>query len=99
MRRRPPDQQLLESSAAIFGALTLVSFDYAQKWPGDIVQKGDGVQRTLIHISVPSLEDMLDRVETSGGTVSEGIKTIAGIGRVMYCLDVDANPIEVVEWV
>ena len=88
---------MVGSSAAIFGPLTLVSFDYAQNWPGDIIQKGDGSHRTLIHISVPSLDDVLDRVEVSGGTIREGVKAIEGMGRVFYCFDIDANPIEVIE--
>ena len=86
-----------DSRGVTYGSLSLVSFDYAQNWPSDIIQKGDGVQRTLILIRVPSLEDVLDRIEMSGGAVSEGIRTIEGIGRALYCLDIDSNPIEVIE--
>lgn len=86
-----------DSSGAIYESLSLVSFDYAQNWPSDIIQKGDGVQRTLILIRVPSLEDVLDRIEMSGGAVSEGIRTIEGLGRALYCFDIDSNPIEVIE--
>ena len=87
-----------DSSGVTYGSLSLVSSDYARNWPSDISQEGDGVQRTLILISVPSLEDVLHRIEMSGGTVSEGIKTNEGLGRVLYCFDVDSNPIEVIEF-
>ena len=56
-------------------------------YPGQPAPSGTGI---TIHLSVDNLEEGLERVKKSGGTVVSPIITIPA-GRFAYCVDPDGN--------
>jgi len=56
-------------------------------YPGQPAPTGTGI---TIHLSVDNLEEGLERVKKSGGTVVSPIITIPA-GRFAYCVDPDGN--------
>jgi predicted enzyme related to lactoylglutathione lyase len=56
-------------------------------YPGKPAQPGTGI---TIHLAVADLEEGLERVKASGGTVVSPVITIPA-GRFAYCVDPDGN--------
>ena len=82
---------------ATFDAISLIELQYARQLSDGALRASATTKGILLAVRVSRLEDVLSRIEQAGGRVTKDIFTAQNGERLLYCLDVDGNLIEVSE--
>lgn len=64
---------------------------------GAIMHRRDPSERTVNTINVKSADEILEKIEASGGTVIQPKSAVPGVGYMAYCQDPQGNTFGIME--
>lgn len=65
---------------------------------GGLMSRNDTDIKTAYSITVPSVDEYMEKVKNSGGAIMGLKRTIPGVGYFVHCEDTEDNAFGLIEW-